>query len=194
MTGITNEDLAGADTIAQIAPRLLKFIQDNKGDCTEVILAGYNARDYDIPLFTNELLRLEDDSLSVSDFAGRVLDVYHLVRDNDTVWHDVGIAAPDDKELKSVYFALYGSYPDKLHTARGDTLAMMGIMNKLDPSYSTALQGHTYPISYENVDIDSLPLEERKIAEAALGKWSVVCVHNCILESALISHHDIILL
>ncbi len=189
LTGITNEDLTDADTFAQIAPRLRKFIQDNKGDCSEVILAGYNARGYDIPLLTNELLRLEhhdDESLSISDFADRVLDVYLLVRDNDAVWHDAGIVAPDDKGLKSVYHAVYGSFPENLHTAKGDVLAMNGIMNKLDPTYAAALQDHTYLISYENVDIDTLQtLEERKIAETAESKWSVFTLHTFVLSKVL---------
>mmetsp|Transcript_28235 Transcript_28235/g.40347 ORF Transcript_28235/g.40347 Transcript_28235/m.40347 type:complete len:376 (+) Transcript_28235:17-1144(+) len=167
LTGITNDDVAGAESFAKVAQEMVNFIERNKGDCSEVILAGYNARDYDIPLLTTELLRLGDECrLTNTDFGEKVLDVYHLVQNNN-VWNDAGATAPADKDLKSVYRALYGSEAKNPHTARGDVIAMKAIIAKLDADHSIALENYTYPISYENVELDTLPPDERKIAKVA---------------------------
>lgn len=171
LTGITNDDLAGAKTFAKIAQEMVDFIQRNKGDSGKVILAGFNARDYDIPLLTNELLRLGDQSrLAITDFGEKVLDVYHLAK-NVNVWDDAGFDMPARHGLKDVYRALHGGNdPENLHTAGGDVIAMNAVIAKLDPHYSISLQDYTYSISYENVELDSLPLEERKTAKAAQSK------------------------
>jgi len=176
LTGITNKSLRGKPTFAQIAPRVRDFIQKNRGDSTEVILVGYNARSYDIPLLANELLRLthlndEDEGLSISSFANRVMDVYLLIKDQE-VWDNSDKEMPTTKTLNSVYCTLYGNDAKNLHSAKGDVIAMNKIMEKLDPDYSIALERYTYPISYEGVNLDTLPEEERKLAEAARCKWS----------------------
>mmetsp|Transcript_4765 Transcript_4765/g.10020 ORF Transcript_4765/g.10020 Transcript_4765/m.10020 type:complete len:410 (-) Transcript_4765:123-1352(-) len=169
LTGITNKKLRDKSTFAQIAPHVRDFIQNNRGDSTEVILVGYNARSYDIPLLANELLRLthrNDEGLSISSFADKVMDVYLLIKDQE-VWDNSGKEMPTTKTLNSVYCALYGNDAKNLHSAKGDVIAMNKIMEKLDSDYSIALERYTYPISYEGVNLDTLPKEERKLAEAA---------------------------
>mmetsp|Transcript_4766 Transcript_4766/g.10021 ORF Transcript_4766/g.10021 Transcript_4766/m.10021 type:complete len:264 (-) Transcript_4766:622-1413(-) len=174
LTGITNKMLRDKPTFAQIAPLARDFIQKNRGDSTEVILVGYNARSYDIPLLANELLRLthrNDEGLSISSFADKVMDVYLLINDQE-VWDNSGKEMPTTKTLNSVYCTLYDNDVKSLHSARGDVIAMNKIMEKLDSDYSIALERYTYPISYEGVNLDTLPEEERKLAQAARCKWS----------------------
>ena len=170
MTGITNDSLIGADTFAQVATRLRKFILDNKGDCSEVILAGYNARDYDIALFRNELLRLGVQySLSITDFGDKVMDILHLVRNNN-VWDAIQVAPPAQKSLKNVHLALCGEEAADLHSARGDVNAMKAVIQRLDPELSISLVNYTYPICYKNVDLSTLNREERLVAATTQGK------------------------
>eukprot|EP00984_Skeletonema_dohrnii_P003891 scaffold1339_cov129-Skeletonema_dohrnii-CCMP3373.AAC.2 len=171
LTGITNKKLRDNHTFAQIAPLVKDFIQKNRGDSTEVILVGYNARSYDIPLLANELLRIthlndEDEGLSISSFADKVMDVYLLIKDQE-VWDNSGKEMPTTKTLNSVYCTLYDNDAKNLHSAKGDVIAMNKIMEKLDSDYSIALERYTYPISYEGINLDTLPKEERKLAEAA---------------------------
>ena len=170
LTGITNDNLNVADTFAEIAPRLRQFIQDNKGDAEEVILAGYNARDYDIVLLKTELLRLDDQSsLSITDFGDKVMDILHLVRNND-VWDAIQVTPPAQNSLENVHLALCGEPAADLHSARGDVNAMKAVIQRLDPNLSFSLDCYTYPLCYKNVDFSTLHQEERKVAITAQGK------------------------
>ena len=68
--GITNEKVKDAPTFAELAPKLIEFIQDAD-------LAGYNSNKFDIPMLAEELLRIGSDfDLSKKKFVD-VQNIFH---------------------------------------------------------------------------------------------------------------------
>lgn len=112
--GITNEMVATAPTFNELAPRLLTFIADAD-------LAGYNSNKFDIPVFSEELLRCGIDF----DLGAR-----HFV-DVQNIFHKM-----EQRTLSAAYKFYCGKQIENAHNALYDTLATLEVLQAQTEKYS----------------------------------------------------------
>lgn len=112
--GITNEMVATAPTFNDLAPRLLTFIADAD-------LAGYNSNKFDIPVFSEELLRCGIDF----DLGAR-----HFV-DVQNIFHKM-----EQRTLSAAYKFYCGKQIENAHNALYDTLATLEVLQAQTEKYS----------------------------------------------------------
>jgi DNA polymerase-3 subunit epsilon len=118
--GITDADIAGAPTFAEIAPEILAFIGDAD-------LAGFNVQRFDLPLLRRELSRIGQ----TLDLAGRA------IVDPQTIYHR---RVPRD--LAAAYQYYCGKELVDAHHARADIEACVEILDAPATSTPTCLGRH----------------------------------------------------
>jgi len=111
--GISNEMVAAAPAFAELAPRLLDFIEDAD-------LAGYNSNKFDIPVLSEELLRCGIDF----DLGAR-----HFV-DVQNIFHKM-----EQRTLAAAYQFYCGKQIENAHNALYDTLATLEVLQAQTEKY-----------------------------------------------------------
>ncbi len=114
ITGITDSDLKDMPTFKEVAPEIVKFL-DN---CD---IAGYNSNKFDIPLLAEEFIRAEVDF----DFSKRkIIDV-------QVIYHK-----KEQRTLKAAYKFYCDKDLENAHSAEADTYATYEILKKQIERYN----------------------------------------------------------
>ena len=114
ITGITDSDLKDMPTFKEVAPEIVKFL-DN---CD---IAGYNSNKFDIPLLAEEFIRAEIDF----DFSKRkIIDV-------QVIYHK-----KEQRTLKAAYKFYCDKDLENAHSAEADTYATYEILKKQIERYN----------------------------------------------------------
>jgi DNA polymerase-3 subunit epsilon len=114
ITGITDSDLKDMPTFKDVAPEIVKFL-DN---CD---IAGYNSNKFDIPLLAEEFIRAEIDF----DFSKRkIIDV-------QVIYHK-----KEQRTLKAAYKFYCDKDLENAHSAEADTYATYEILKKQIERYN----------------------------------------------------------
>jgi len=114
ITGITDSDLKDMPTFKELAPEIVKFL-DN---CD---IAGYNSNKFDIPLLAEEFIRAEIDF----DFSKRkIIDV-------QVIYHK-----KEQRTLKAAYKFYCDKDLENAHSAEADTYATYEILKKQIERYN----------------------------------------------------------
>ena len=105
--GITNEDVAGAPTFSEIAPKIMEMISGTD-------LAGFNSNRFDVPLLAEEMLR-----------AGLDFDLskFRLV-DAQTIYHK-----KEPRNLSAAYQFYCGKELLNAHSAEADVMATFEVLD-----------------------------------------------------------------
>ena len=111
--GITNEMVKNCPTFKDVAPKLLKIIEEANA------LIGYNIRNYDSNVLYIEFLRAGYDLKMPP-----LLDIYEMVKDLE-----------QSKKLKDVYIRCFNEVMEKQHDAMGDIEATKKIHEYLYNKY-----------------------------------------------------------
>ncbi len=108
ITGITDDDLKNMPTFNEVAPEIVKFLEN----CD---IAGYNSNKFDIPLLAEEFIRAEVDF----DFSKRkIIDV-------QVIYHK-----KEQRTLKAAYKFYCDKDLENAHSAEADTYATYEILKK----------------------------------------------------------------
>ncbi len=108
ITGITDDDLKNMPTFKEVAPEIVKFLEN----CD---IAGYNSNKFDIPLLAEEFIRAEVDF----DFSKRkIIDV-------QVIYHK-----KEQRTLKAAYKFYCDKDLENAHSAEADTYATYEILKK----------------------------------------------------------------
>lgn len=105
--GITDEDVKGAPTFREIAPKVLEMITGSD-------LGGFNSNRFDVPVLAEELLR-----------AGLDFDLskFRLV-DAQTIFHKM-----EPRNLSAAYQFYCGKNLENAHSAEADVLATFEVLD-----------------------------------------------------------------
>ncbi|MEN9700129.1 MAG: hypothetical protein RLZZ301_1327 [Bacteroidota bacterium] len=104
--GISDADVKAANTFAQLAPEIIAFIGDSD-------LAGYNSNKFDIPVLSEELLRVGQ----AFDLANR-----HFI-DVQNIFHKM-----EQRTLSAAYQFYCGKQIEHAHNALYDTKATLEVL------------------------------------------------------------------
>jgi DNA polymerase-3 subunit epsilon len=113
--GIYNEDVKDCQTFKELAPKLIKIIDEC--EC----LCGYNIRKYDVPILYTEFLRC-----GISMPEKPLLDVYELIQD-----------LMKSKKLKDVFRILTGKELENAHSGLADISATKELLEVIQDRFYT---------------------------------------------------------
>ncbi|MCR4660293.1 MAG: 3'-5' exonuclease [Bacteroidales bacterium] len=135
--GISDTDVAGEPSFAELAPQLMDFIADAD-------LAGFNSNRFDVPLLVEEFLRAGVDF----DLTKR-----HLV-DVQNIFHKM-----EQRTLKAAYRFYCDKDLENAHSAAADTIAtcevLMAQLDRYQDADYTAPDGTVVPHPVVN-DVEAL--------------------------------------